>query len=43
MLGGISESENAQAHAQELLALRATLEVPATLSSKKKAPATPTA
>ena len=43
MLGGISESENAQAHAQELLALRATLEVPTTLSSKKKAPATPTA
>ena len=43
MLGGISESENAQAHALELLALRATLEVPATLSSKKTAPATPTA
>ena len=43
MLGGISESENAQAHAQELLALRATMEVPTTHSRKKKAPATPTA
>ena len=42
MLGGISESENAQAHAQELLALRATLEIPATRSGKKKTPATPT-
>ncbi|MEI7550146.1 MAG: DNA repair protein RecN [Actinomycetes bacterium] len=43
MLGGISESENAQAHAQELLALRATLKIPTTLPGKKKAPATPTA
>ena len=43
MLGGISESENAQAHAQELLALRATLNKPAALSGKKKTPATPTA
>ena len=43
MLGGISESENAQAHAQELLALRATLNRPAKSSSKKKTAATPPA
>lgn len=43
MLGGISESENAQAHAQELLALRATLDRPVKSSSKKKPAATPPA
>ncbi|CAB4697671.1 MAG: DNA repair protein RecN [Actinobacteria bacterium] len=43
MLGGISESENAQAHAQELLALRATLERPTKGASKKKPAATPSA
>jgi DNA repair protein RecN (Recombination protein N) len=42
MLGGISESENAQAHAQELLALRSQLGSGEKSSTKKKKLATPT-
>ena len=42
MLGGISESENAQAHAQELLALRSQLGSVEKSGTKKKKLATPT-
>ncbi len=42
MLGGISESENAQAHAQELLALRSQLGSVEKSGTRKKKLATPT-